>query len=759
MTTAARPSPLTDSLREFDDHRLSPFTGWTRDHWAALADRLLLSARRYASASHARVSFPGAPGGYGADVDALEGFARTFLAAGFRVAGEGGHDPLGLMEWYAEGIAAGTDPHSPERWVRLDEHHQAKVEAASIALVLHLTRPWLWDRLTPTVREQVVDYLSPAIGSEYPPINWIWFQIVVEQFLASVGGPFDDGDIDDGLALADGFARDGGWYADGPERSYDHYAGWALHFYPLLWSEMAAGDPRAESRRPAYLRHLEQYLHDAVHLVGADGSPLVQGRSLTYRFAAAAQFWSGARAGVRTPAPGLLRRAASGVVRHFAEHGAPDADGVLTLGWHGPWRPIAQSYSGPGSPYWAAKGFLGLALPADHPVWTAVEEPLPVESGDYGLVVPSAGWLVTGTRRDGVVRATNHGTDHSRPGSHLTDSPLYARLGYSTATSPVLAGEHAEHPLDQSVVLLDALGRPSHRTGFETLAAGRLPSGTLTGGSRWRAHWVDPERESPDHGLGRSGPVRLGPWICVFSVVRGAWEVRLVRLSAPAAGERGEGHGGGHGGGHDGGHGGGREVRRGEGHAGDHTGEQHTGEHTGEHGEGRGGEEYGVLRVGGWPLPALAAHASPALATGASHVGAPHVTGEGTAENGRLRSQVVGGPGLEASGVTSAGAASPLAPWTLVPWCATRAQARLDTWYEAAVFLGWGDRPDDGSADHPDDGSAARVDRAGRTATPDGPGGTPAVAWTGPSAARVTWPDGTADEIELPSPPTPSADR
>lgn len=109
--------------------------------------------------------------------------------------------------------------------------------------------------------------------------------------------------------------------------------------------------------------------------------------------------------------------------------------------------------------------------------------------------------------------------------------------------------------------------------------------------------------------------------------------------------------------------------------------------------------------------------------------------------------------------MTSAGAASPLAPWTLVPWCATRAQARLDTWYEAAVFLGWGDRPDDGSADHPDDGSAARVDRAGRTATPDGPGGTPAVAWTGPSAARVTWPDGTADEIELPSPPTPSADR
>ncbi|MGP3918408.1 DUF2264 domain-containing protein [Nonomuraea sp. 10N515B] len=523
-------------LREFDDLRLSPQTGWTRNHWAALADHLLLSARRYASASHARISFPGPPGGYGPDVDALEGFARTFLAAGFRVAGEGGRDPLGLMEWYAQGLATGTDPRSPERWVRLDEHGQAKVEAASLALVLHLTRPWLWDRLDPIVQEQVVDYLAPAIGSDYPPINWIWFQIVVEQFLASVGGPFERKDIEEGLAFTDGFAREDGWYADGAERAYDHYAGWALQFYPLMWSEMAAGDPAADSRRPLYLERLERYLHDAVHLVGADGSPLVQGRSLTYRFAAATQFWTGARAGIATPGPGLLRRAASGIARHFTERGAPDEDGVLTLGWHGAWPPIAQSYSGPGSPYWAAKGFFGLSLPADHPVWTAVEEPLPIESGDYQRVVRAPGWLVSGTRGDGVVRVINHGTDHSHPGTHLTDSPLYARLGYSTATSPVLAGEHAADPFDQAVVLLDEDGRPSHRTGFETLLLDRLPSGTAIGASRWQAHWVTPEGDARgDHGYGRPGTVRLGPWLELLSAVRGPWELRLVRVRATGA--------------------------------------------------------------------------------------------------------------------------------------------------------------------------------------------------------------------------------
>ncbi|MFI7451478.1 DUF2264 domain-containing protein [Nonomuraea sp. NPDC049714] len=618
------------TLREFDDRRLSPYTGWTRDHWAALADHLLLSARRHASDGHARITFPGPAGGYGTDVDGLEGFARTFLAAGFRVAGEDGRDPHGLLEWYAKGLATGTDPHSPERWVRLDEHGQPKVEAASLALVLHLTRPWLWDRLDPRVQEQVVDYLTPAIGSDYPPINWIWFQIVVEQFLLSVGGAGRRADmrrdIDDGLAFTDGFARENGWYADGAERAYDHYSGWALQFYPVMWTEMAAGDPAADARRAVYLERLERYLQDAVHLVGADGSPLIQGRSLTYRFAAATPFWTGARAGLTTPAPGLLRRAASGIARHFVEHGAPDDDGVLTLGWHHPWRPIAQTYSGPGSPYWAAKGMFGLSLPADHPVWTAVEEPLPAETGDFRLAIPAPGWLVSGTRADGVVRVLNHGTDHSHPGTNLTDSPLYARLGYSTATSPALAGEHAAEPLDQSVAILDEHGLPSHRTGFDTLLVDRLPTGTLLGASRWQAHWVTPDPTSRDHGSGRSGAVRLGPHLTVLSAVRGPWEVRLIRLTA----------------------------------AGDVT---------------------GPLRTGGWPLPAQT------LSTDGPSLPA-QTPSSGGASNGTLHSHVLPGPGLDVSAVTAAEDSSPLAPWTLIPWCATSGTAQPDTWYEATVFLG-----------------------------------------------------------------------
>ncbi|MGW0790604.1 DUF2264 domain-containing protein [Streptomyces sp. NPDC002911] len=50
------------------------------------------------------------------------------------------------------------------------------------------------------------------------------------------------------------------------------------------------------------------------------------------------------------------------------------------MGWCGPFLPVAQAYSGPASPYWAGKAFVGLLLRAGHPVWTSSEEAAPLEA-------------------------------------------------------------------------------------------------------------------------------------------------------------------------------------------------------------------------------------------------------------------------------------------------------------------------------------------------------------------------------------------
>lgn len=72
------------------DWNRSPFTGWTRTHWEKQADRLLDGVKPFTSASGARVVLPGRASVGGQDSDALEGFARTFLLAAFRIAGARG---------------------------------------------------------------------------------------------------------------------------------------------------------------------------------------------------------------------------------------------------------------------------------------------------------------------------------------------------------------------------------------------------------------------------------------------------------------------------------------------------------------------------------------------------------------------------------------------------------------------------------------------------------------------------------------------
>ncbi|MEE6387250.1 DUF2264 domain-containing protein [Microbacterium paraoxydans] len=629
-----------------EDRALSPHTGWTRAHLTTVADAILDGAARHASPAGAGIRYPGAPGGFGSAVDALEGFSRTFLLAAFRIAG----DPLGtvpLAERYARGLAAGVDPDGAERWPRPDEVDQAKVEAAALALGLHLTRDMVWARLDDTARAHSVDYLAAFVGGSYPPNNWAWFRVLVEQFLESVGGPYSATDRATDLALLDGFEREGGWSADGAARSFDHYAGWALSFYPLLWADMVVGDPRHTDRIVRSRARLDAFLDDALHLVGADGGPLLQGRSLTYRFASAAAAGVAAFSGTSRHDPGLLRRAVSGQVRHFADRGAPDASGVLPLGWHGAWRPLAQDYSGPGSPYWAAKGLLPLALPAAHPFWTAVEQPLPVERGPFTRVLIAPGWLATGTA-DGIVRVVNHGTDHRKPGSHQPDAPLYAKLGYSTATAPVLAGRGVRDGLDGTVAVVRG-GRASHRSGFLT---GRLreTDGTALGGSSGPVHWHDGYRAEFDvGGGGTAAQTTIGPVVDVVSVVRGPWEVRLVRVR-PGAGAEGA-------------------IRDGD-----------------------------VVRIGGWALSARTV-----VETGPAAVTATLALGGGT------HSRVVGLLGLDGAtaGVRRERDVTPLGPETATPWLS--AGVRPDTWIAVGVLLGSSPgaprldlRQDDGTVSWPD---------------------------------------------------------
>ncbi|MCW8377354.1 DUF2264 domain-containing protein [Streptomyces justiciae] len=426
-----------------EDRILSPFTGYTRVHWEAAADALLAATEPYAVEGGALYQFPGAHTSWSGRLsDGLEGYARTLLLAAFR------RDETALQR-YGDGLAAGVSGV----WPRIEDRGQPLVEAASIALALRLTRPLLWDRLDDGVRERAAGWLGDALGAEAWPCNWELFPVTVGGFLKEIGYETEAADkaIDRGLERIEDWYVGGGWYTDGDGRKYDYYNGWAMHLYPVLHAHLAADSRLLD----LYGDRLEAHLADYAHLFGGDGAPLHQGRSLTYRFATTAPLWLGALTG-RTPlTPGETRRLASGALKYFLDRGAVNADGLLTLGWHGPDEAVLQGYSGPASPYWASKAFLGLLLPPEHEVWTATEEPGPTERADVVRSIGAPNWLIQSTRSDGLVRLHNHGSEDVRY------DPYYTRLAYSTVTTP-------SPSYDNSVIV----GGDPSRTDIEPLGVG-----------------------------------------------------------------------------------------------------------------------------------------------------------------------------------------------------------------------------------------------------------------------------------------------
>ncbi|MER6984912.1 DUF2264 domain-containing protein, partial [Streptomyces carpinensis] len=279
-----------------EDRSLSPYTGWGRAHWEAAADALLTAALRHAGPGHALINLPGPrPSWSGPRSDGLEGYARTFLLAALRIAGAGGRDPLGLLDRYAEGLAAGTRSPTTEReltgrdpvaWPAVTDRGQAMVEAASVALALRLTRPWLWDRLPERTRTRTADWLTGALHHTPVDNNWWLFQVTVGGFLAESGHRTEAAEraVERGLARVEQWYLGDGWYTDGRPRAFDHYNGWAFHLYPVLHAHLADDGRLLDRYGTRLAAHLEQY----ARTFGAGGAPLHQGRSLIYRFASAA---------------------------------------------------------------------------------------------------------------------------------------------------------------------------------------------------------------------------------------------------------------------------------------------------------------------------------------------------------------------------------------------------------------------------------------------------------------------------------------
>lgn len=328
---------------------------------------------------HTGVLFPDA-------AEELEGFARPLWGLVPLALGGG---RFAHWDLFRRGLASGTDPTHPEFW-GVVTRDQRMVEMAAIGFGLAFLPEELWDPLSDDVRDRLVTWLD-GINDHLPfENNWQFFRVLVDLGLARVGRFTREEAQRDSLARIESYATSAGWYTDGAGGHVDWYVPWALHAYGLLYAASGLGDPDHAAR---YRERARLFAEPLQHWFDPQGRGLPFGRSLTYRFAQSA-FWGALVLADEEALPwgrvkGLLLRN----LRAWSRAPIATRDGLLTLGYAYPNERAVEPYSSSQSPYWAMKAFLCLAAPADHPFWTATEEPLP-ELSRPAVQVP-ARWVVS----------------------------------------------------------------------------------------------------------------------------------------------------------------------------------------------------------------------------------------------------------------------------------------------------------------------------------------------------------------------------
>ena len=398
------------------NYDLSPYTGWTREHWEALLARLtygyVFAAER--QGSPARVLFPDDRRGLPDSVDALESFARMASAWGAWLRNPA--NPAGLTFQGREinlevllrqALLDGTNRHNPYTyWGDMDHMSQHIVEAADVAVTVWLSRERVFDRMTGAERAQVMDWLARVDGKQTYFDNWILFPAMAQMVRLKLGYPAPEADLDSRLEQMAAFYRGDGWYADGPGNEFDLYNAWMFGWHYLLWAWIDGA--RRPDHRQLVLDRARAFLSGFQYFFGANGSYPAWGRSIVYRFSAVAAFQTGHLLNIAPPDPGLLRRLSSGCIRYFYERGLLDPDEhYIRQGFHGDFPPAGESYISPGSPYWACHGLFALTFDRDDPFWTATESPLPVEREDFDLALPAPGFVLSGRRVTGQVILLN----------------------------------------------------------------------------------------------------------------------------------------------------------------------------------------------------------------------------------------------------------------------------------------------------------------------------------------------------------------
>ncbi len=250
-----------------------------------------------------------------------------------------------LLDVAGSALINGTNPGHKDYWQAAppNEQNQRQVESSLIAWGLWLLRDALLPQMSSVERQRIDAWLASCTVVPMRNNNWAWFTAVNQAARTALKDRFDEFSYDrnamfDDLRALDGMYAGGGWYNDDqPRFAYDYYNSWVFASHYFYWNAMVGSKYPEWSR--IFGERLRSYLGTAPLFFGANGSHVLYGRSLIYRWAVLTPLVLSYAQKQWPHDPALLHRIVRGNLEYHWNHSAFDREkGKLTGDIFGFWN-------------------------------------------------------------------------------------------------------------------------------------------------------------------------------------------------------------------------------------------------------------------------------------------------------------------------------------------------------------------------------------------------------------------------------------
>jgi hypothetical protein len=438
------------ALHTPEDRKRSRFTGYTRQHWLEITERLLAGVLPYFDPKTGMPELKGVADDHG-HVEALtldrkvakwQAMERIMMLAVYYTAATGRDRVPGwsgsITEVFRTSIRRMSNPADELFCPRTDP---SVYMGSETALAILLSPKLFWEPFSAAEKERILTFLGELAYIKAYDNNHHLFHMVPVPILEQYGKPSNRALYTELLEKMLGWYRGDGWFIDGNNRGFDHYNFWGFQLYLNVLCHFDG--PWRDKFGERFRTITKEFLQTAPYFYGRDGGPIAWGRSLAYRFADNSAIGWAHFNGANPLPPGLSRRIASGCLKYFWDGGAQSESGVLEVGYLGANAVVAENYVTDGTGYFAAQGLSCLLIPETDPFWTDKELPMPADEKGGRLALPGAEMTVRVSPADGEARLFPAGQPFGHEGQWQR-GVKYCQHSYSSYLGWCALGEGSE---------------------------------------------------------------------------------------------------------------------------------------------------------------------------------------------------------------------------------------------------------------------------------------------------------------------------